>query len=484
MRSAPRRLLVALVAVLVALATLQVGSGTASAHNTLLSSSPADGAQLAESPAQISFVFDLPAPLDTASAELIDATGVRTDLTGLVHGPAGETEIVAPLPPELNGAVTVRWRLVGPDGHPITGRVAFTVNAPTTTLTPATSIATATEPATTPTTSQTPDPAGQITDDATADATADAQGTPGILRWLLRFGSYAAIAAVIGITLTDRLIWPGAASRPTLRRLLSRSLAAVAALAFVQLLVLAADIEGSSPWQAVDALDTATLTDAGFAFAIRILLAGLAWLLLCSMRIIHDEVRWTALGLAGITLMGTWAWAGHARSQRAAWLGVPVDIAHHTAAALWIAALAIVGTIAITALSADDAKPVMRRMSSVAAAAVAVIVATGVVQTIRLTGNPANLFDAAHGRYLIAKIVLVCVMLGLANHHRTRLATILDDNHEQPQLTEQLRRTIVTEFALGIAVIGVTAAMVVSPPQATTNTNANPASPAVADHSP
>jgi copper transport protein len=479
MRSTPR-LLVALVAVVVALATLQVGAGTASAHNTLLSSSPADGAQLAESPSQISLLFDLPAPLDTASAELIDATGVRTDLTGLVHGPAGETQIVAPLPPELNGAVTVRWRLVGPDGHPITGRVAFTVNAPTTNLTPATSIATATEPATTPTTSQTPNPAGRSTDDATDDA----QGAPGLLRWLLRFGSYAAIAAVIGITLTDRLIWPGAASRPTLRRLLSRSLAAVAALAFLQLLVLAGDIEGGSPWQAFDALDTATLTDAGFAFAIRILLAGPAWLLLCRMHIVHDDVRWTALGLAGIALMGTWAWAGHARSQRAAWLGVPVDIAHHTAAALWIAALAIVGTTAITALSADDAKPVMRRMSSVAAAAVAVIVATGIVQTIRLAGNPTNLFDAAHGRYLIAKIVLVCVMLGLANHHRTRLATIFDDHHQQPQLTEQLRRTIVTEFALGIAVIGVTAAMVVSSPQATTDTNANPASPAVADHSP
>ena len=66
-------------------------------------------------------------PLDTLSIELIDASGVRTTLTGSTHGAAGDTEVVTPFPALEQGEVNTRWRLVGPDGHPITGRVSFVV---------------------------------------------------------------------------------------------------------------------------------------------------------------------------------------------------------------------------------------------------------------------------------------------------------------------------------------------------------------------
>ncbi len=69
-------------------------STTASAHNSLVSSDPADGATLATAPTQLMFVFDKPVPLDTLSVELIDSSGVRTDLTGSAHGPTGDTEVV------------------------------------------------------------------------------------------------------------------------------------------------------------------------------------------------------------------------------------------------------------------------------------------------------------------------------------------------------------------------------------------------------
>lgn len=465
MRS-PVRALAALTSVVAALAVLLLGHGTASAHNTLLSSSPANGAQLTESPTEIALLFDLPAPLETASAQLIDATGVRTDLTGLVHGPAGETEIVAPLPAGISGAVTVRWRLVGPDGHPLTGRVSFTIATPTSTAPVA--AATTAPPTDTSTT------APSVT--AAADDEVDATGTPGAVRWLLRFASYLAIGAVIGITLTDRLIWPGLAARPSFRRLVSRSLTGVAVLALIQLLVLGADIEGTSPWRAFGALDTATLTDAGVALAIRILLCAVAWVVLCEMDIVHSQVRWTALTLTGIALMGTWAWAGHPRSQRWAWLGVPVDVVHHGAAALWVAALAIVGITALTTLQPPELEPVMRRMSTIAAAAVVAIVATGSIQTVRLVGNPTEFLDATHGRYLIAKLALVAFMLGLANRHRMRLATIFRTDQRAELRTSGLRRSILAEFALGVAVIGVTAAMVVSAPSSAATSPTTPTS--------
>lgn len=454
----PRRALAAAIVAFIGLATLLLGASPAAAHNTLLSSSPADGAQLTDSPTQISFLFDLPAPLETASAELIEPDGVRTDLAGLTHGPAGDTEIVVPLPAGLSGQMTVRWRLVGPDGHPLTGRVSFTVTpVPATVLTaPSTTLATgdiSTPDTTTP-------PAVAVPDIGADEAT----GTPGPIRWLLRYASYLAIGAVIGITLTDRLIWRGVGSQPRFRRITSNALALVALLAFAQLAVLAGDIDGRSTWRSLSSLDAATTTDAGFALVIRILLSGVAWALLCRMRIVHDEVRWTALSLTGISLMATWAWAGHAKSQRWPWLGVPVDITHHIAAALWIGALAIVATAALTALAPGDVELVMRRMSKVAAGAVAVIVGTGAIQTVRLVGSPTQLLDDAHGRYLVAKIVLVAAMLGLANHHRTRLAAMFHADQQAGSRVSTLRRTIIAEFAIGVAVIGVTAAMVVAPP--------------------
>ena len=60
---------------------------------------------------------------------LIDATGARSDLAGSSHGTSGDTEVITPLPALASGPVSLRWRLVGPDGHPITGRVDFTVEA-------------------------------------------------------------------------------------------------------------------------------------------------------------------------------------------------------------------------------------------------------------------------------------------------------------------------------------------------------------------
>jgi len=109
-------------------------SGTAMAHNTLLSSDPADGATLSVAPAQITWVFDRTVPLVTMTVTLTDATGARSELLGSIHGAAGDTQVVTPLPPLQPGPVSVRWRLVGPDGHPVTGRVEFAISsaAPTT----------------------------------------------------------------------------------------------------------------------------------------------------------------------------------------------------------------------------------------------------------------------------------------------------------------------------------------------------------------
>lgn len=430
-------------------------AGSASAHNTLTSSDPADGAELSAAPTQITWVFDKAVPLATMTVTLIDAAGVRSELGGSAYGAAGEAEVVTPLPALRPGPVSVRWRLVGPDGHAITGRVDFTITAPTATTAPAT---TAPAGATPPTTTT------STVGGSSADQGDGWYSTPSFVRWGLRYISYLAILAIVGILLTTAAVWSGAGSHPLLRRILGWSLFATAALGFLQVLVIASDIAGRAPWSSFGTIDAATTTDAGMALVIRIALAAAMWLVLFRSDVVHRDVYWTAVALPGLGLLATWAFAGHSRSMRWPAVGVVADVAHHAAAAAWIGGLAIVGWIVIPRTPADELVPAVRRFSRLAAISVAVLVATGLVQTVRLVGNPLDLLDAHHGRYLLAKVAVLAVMLGIAGANRRRVDHRLENPSGAGHHTGALRRAVLAEFAIGLVIVAITAAMVVSPP--------------------
>lgn len=103
--------------------TLVVGAGPAAAHNALVGSSPASGAQVGATPGEVVLTFDQPAvamgtqlivtgpsgPVQAGPARLVDDT-VTQPLAG--GAPAG--------------AYTVAWRVTSADGHPVTGTFTFT----------------------------------------------------------------------------------------------------------------------------------------------------------------------------------------------------------------------------------------------------------------------------------------------------------------------------------------------------------------------
>lgn len=458
-----RFLIVVAIASMATLAALP--AQRASAHNTLLSSDPGDGATLSTPPTQITWFFDKSVPLETLTVTVIDPTGARSEVSGSFHGASGDTEVVTPLPTLPAGAVSLRWRLVGADGHPITGRVDVTISAPTPSAAPAT-----TDPAgTTPTTGATAAPA-TTTPAAVAPADDSTFGdgsfaTPSAVRWILRYVSYLAILAIVGIMLVSAFVWDGAGTHPLLRRTLEQSLFATAALGFAQLLVVASDVTGAPPWASIGSIDAATVTDAGMAFAIRIVLALTLWLVLFRYRVVARDVYWTAVSLPAIGLLGTWAFAGHSRSMRWPVLGVVTDVAHHAAAAAWISGLAVVGWVVIPHVEDGVRRRALHQFSRVAAFSVGVLVVTGLAQSIRLVGGPGRLVDADHGRLLVAKLVVLVAMLVLANANRGRLERQLrNDAATGSAGVGALRETVVAEFAIGLVIIGITAAMVVSPP--------------------
>jgi len=112
----------------VAALTLAVlGAAPAAAHNRIVGSDPADGATVARTPAALVLTFNEPAiamgtqiavtgpegPVAVGAPQLVDATVTQPLAAG---APAGR--------------YTVDWRVTSADGHPITGSLAFTAQAP------------------------------------------------------------------------------------------------------------------------------------------------------------------------------------------------------------------------------------------------------------------------------------------------------------------------------------------------------------------
>lgn len=431
---------------LVALGAVALGASPAAAHNSLSSSEPADGAVVAVAPSEIVWTFDKEVPIETMTVTLIDSTMARTDLPGSRHSPNGENIVVTPLPSLPAGDVSVRWRLVSPDGHAITGRVDFTI-VDGSVAPPTSTVAVEDGP-----------------DSVSNSVSESSSSTSSVFRWLLRYASYLAIMAVVGVLLVAARIWAGAGEHPLLRRLLSGSLQAVAVLAFLQLLTVASDITGTSMWSSFGAIDEALSVDAGLALAIRIVLAIGLWIVVFRQEISHRDVYWVAVSLPALALLGTWAFAGHASSMRWPIVGVVTDVVHHGAAALWITGLAVVAWIVIPGERSSVVAAVVRAFSRAAAACVAVLVVTGLVQSVRLVGNPFDLLTAAHGRLLAVKVLALAAMLVAAQANRRRVQTTLGDDALLGRELGTIRRAVLTEFAIGLAIIAITAAMVVSPP--------------------
>jgi len=107
-------------------ALLVVVASPAWAHDELIGSDPAQDAVIDTLPEQIELTFSGILLNDEGATEMVvrDATGI--DLT------AGDPEldgvhVIQPLSGEASGVITVQWRVVSSDGHPISDEFTFTV---------------------------------------------------------------------------------------------------------------------------------------------------------------------------------------------------------------------------------------------------------------------------------------------------------------------------------------------------------------------
>ena len=169
------RVLALAAALLVAFAMLLVPASPAHAHDELIGSSPSADSTVEGVPAQLTLTFSGAIAADAGASEVAvtDAAG-----TSLIDGAptAQDNVLTQPLTGEASGEITVLWKVVSSDGHPISGQFTFTATS---------------APTPTPTTTGTPTP----TPTGTSEPTQEPSATPS-----------ATVPADSGTTGSD--VWP------------------------------------------------------------------------------------------------------------------------------------------------------------------------------------------------------------------------------------------------------------------------------------
>jgi copper resistance protein C len=145
------RLAAAALAVTMAVAVaLLVGAGPASAHTRLESSDPADGSSVASAPDAVSLTFSEDIQPGFATLTVVGPDGTSYQSGGVTGGGGQVRTSVSPLGPA--GTYEIGYRVVSDDGHPVQGKISFTLTSPGPAATAATSKAApaAPEPAAAP----------------------------------------------------------------------------------------------------------------------------------------------------------------------------------------------------------------------------------------------------------------------------------------------------------------------------------------------
>lgn len=279
-----------------------------------------------------------------------------------------------------------------------------------------------------------------------------------------RFLHYAAATALFGAALFPLYGFVpgrGEASVEQLTRTVRRvSAAAALATALAWFLLSSAGMSGELSG-AVD-LETlwfvASSTAFGHVTIARLLAAAAAvW---AATRPAGDRLNATIAGL----LLASIALTGHTQVEKglAGLVHVVADAAHLLGAGAWLGALAPL--LALAAIDPQKARArgvdigvVLANFSGVGVAAVAALVATGLINSWFLVGpHPLRLVSTPYGRVLLVKLLLFAGMLGLAAANRVWITVALNialpTDQTRPWL-RRLRRHIAAEQALGLLVL-------------------------------
>ena len=431
MRLGRGRLFVALVCV----ATVLGGTSRhASAHAELEASNPSANSVLEVDPAAIVLDFDGAIETPLTSVALYDGEGASFPLGPPAAG-ADDTVVQVLLDGDslVDGVYAVIWRVTSADGHVIDGAFSFQVG-----------VAAA---------GSGQELIDQVRSGSRADSTVN--WWYGVSRFLSMIGA---------ITLIGAGWWLVGGPPEILRRRRSRW---VTVACWFALLVGSAATFALFSAQAIagsvsEAFDTdrwgdIATTQTGRMVLLRVVLA-LGFGVLLALRRHRSQAWWRGAAVAGgLLTLFTFSAAGHANAQTPAALWISVDLLHLVAITVWIGGLLALCLAHSETFEQPAGDRMARQFSLAASICVPVIVATGVAQTLKLAGGLGDVTATDWGRLLLVKLTVVVALLAIAGVSRWLL------RHDGAR---SIRRTVITEFAIGVVVVGLAAGMVALPPVA------------------
>jgi copper transport protein len=411
---------VALMLAFVVLALLGT-AGPASAHAVLIATQPSSLSVLPTAPHRVTLTFGEQVQVSPDGVRVLAPDGSRVDDGRAGHLTGRGDTVGVGVTAAAQGTYTVAWRVISADSHPVSGAFTYSVGH-----------ASATTAVASP-------PSGH------ASVT--------VLYWASRMLGYAGFALLVGSVGFVLLCWPEGGR--------DRRVGGLVRLAWpVLLITTVTDALLQGPYGAGVGLDhlvdgrllaSTVALPLGTGLALRISLLALALPLLNQVLVGR---RWAGLGWLCAVLAGglalTWSMSGHAATGRQPGLAQPVDVLHLVAMGLWLGGLAVL----VRARPPDQA---IRRFSRLAFACVVVLVATGIYQSWRQTGQWRAFLDTGYGRLLLLKIGAVAVMLAAAWFSRRWVHTRAGSP----------RRPVLVETAGAVVVLALTAALVNSDPPRT-----------------
>jgi putative copper resistance protein D len=159
------------------------------------------------------------------------------------------------------------------------------------------------------------------------------------------------------------------------------------------------------------------------------------------------RVAW--LGFSGLLLTAaSYTEAGHAVSQ--SWIFQFALVVHLSLTAWWMGTLYPLW-LACHRLASAEAHAVLHRFGQFAVAAVLLVVLAGLYLSYQLTAWN-NLFTSSYGLFLITKLILVLLLLGLAALHKFVLVPQLLSS----QAASRLKKSLLIEKYVGAGIYAIT----------------------------
>jgi copper transport protein len=405
--------------------------GEALAHAALRGALPPIQGRVESPPEAVKLEFD------QAVTALRDSIEVRTAGGALVSARARSTNegrtIVARLESTLpKGAYTVRWSVLSADGHVGSGVFTFGVGV-------------------------------------AAPAPSEAYGAsgPGLSDDVVRWLTFASLSLLLGSLGVRLLVLGGRSVSPRVRRRL-RAMAGIGVVGVLEAGIAAFVMRAEDALQVPfgrllysDLSPFAGGTRFGQAFIVMTLgFAAVAALLFLAWLTDREWLLWPAFATA-LAMSGGLSLSGHSAVEpNSSWLSQLADWVHLCAAALWVGGLVAIA-VCVWPIAPELRRQTFLGFSRLATVLVGLLVAAGVYLSVLRLPEPDALWEESYGRVLLVKLGLVSVALAWGAVHRLWVRPRLERGADGG---DRIRRSLIGESAVGMAVLLAAAVLVNSSP--------------------